>query len=160
GVKRFWYRKAEFVDDGINFSPTFNDPLSDACLPAEQLSAFGIVGFLDQAHARPGHMFGGPKTAAAVHLGCPALGVLDGGKSRVKVPPEVCKQIGNLLWRVCKDIYREEERRRKDANRQARADRRRERQEQDKYPDLSAAVFEVMPQAIEKASGKGFVRPG
>jgi hypothetical protein len=54
---------------------------------------------------------------------------------------------------VVKDLYHEELRRRKDAARQGRADRRRERAARPIEWSLTRAVFEVMPEAVRNAAG-------
>jgi hypothetical protein len=180
GLKRFWYRRvtgevnglpficeaalAETVQPGdfftgVNFSPTFEDPLANTLLPCPEFSADGVKGFLHAAHASP---ISGPwdespvRTAAAAHLVCPALEFLDRGKTRLKVPPAMAEQIAKALWHAVKDIYREAERRRKDAARAERAARERER-ESPQAPtwSLKAAVFAVLPEALAYATGDG-----
>jgi DNA topoisomerase VI subunit B len=180
GLKRFWYRRlagevngipficeaalAETIQEGslftgVNFSPTFEDPLANTLLPCPEFSAYGVKGFLHDAHASP---IAGPwdespvRTAAAVHLVCPALEFLDRGKTRLKVPATMAEQIAKALWHVVKDLYREAQRRRKDAARAERAARERER-EAPQAPtwSLKAAVFEVLPEALAYATGNG-----
>jgi hypothetical protein len=174
GVERFWYRKVTgqvegipFVFEaavaetgrrgrlfhGVNFSPTFDDPLADECLECDEFTAYGVEGFLANAHANPRARSAVP-TAAAVHLVWPAPEFLDKGKTRLKVPPAVREAIERTLWRVCKTLYREEERRKKDAARQEKADEKRERAEENagKLP-LTAAVPLVIEEAVEHATG-------
>ena len=55
---------------------------------------------------------------------------------------------------MSKDLYREGERRRKDAARQERADRGRERQARPQEWSLKDAVFHVMAQAVRDAAGE------
>jgi hypothetical protein len=71
GVKRHWYRKiADQVGDipfvfevlvaetenegdiyhGVNFSPSYDDPLGGNRLGGQEISAYGFRGFLDRAH--------------------------------------------------------------------------------------------------------------
>jgi hypothetical protein len=174
GVKRFWYKKvagavggipyvveaalAETANyghlyHGVNFSPTFGDPLAGTYLPGPEFSNYGVAGFLERGHAGPGDRYLRRKRAAAFHLVCPVLEVLDKGKSRVKVPAEIAEAAGKALWAVAKDLYREEERRRKDAARQERADRQRERAAAREEWNLRQAVFEVMPEAVKNSAG-------
>src|SRR5207248_1754283 len=72
GVRRWWYRReaallenVPFVFEtavaetdrpgalfhGVNFSPTFEDPLGGTPLHHQQVSAFGVSGFCQTAHA-------------------------------------------------------------------------------------------------------------
>lgn len=109
GVKRFWYAKDTGQDNGIpfvfeaavaeterpgsffpaiNFSPTFEDPLAGTHISTSKVSAFGIEGFLNRAHAAPTpDAFYGESlpVAVAVHLVCPVLAFLDRGKTRLKL---------------------------------------------------------------------------
>lgn len=168
GVKRWWYRKvagaaggvAYVVEvalaqterpgrafHGVNFSPTFDDPLAGAPLACPEFSAYGVDGFLDRGHAR------GARTAAAFHLVCPVVETLDKGKTRLKVPAEIAEAAGKALWSVARDLYREEERRKKDAARQERAERQRERTDRAEDWSLKRAVFQVIPQAVRDAAG-------
>jgi hypothetical protein len=176
GVKRWWYRKvadelhgipfvveaavAETVHTGmlwtgVNFSPTFEDPLAGTLLPGSQVVTYGLQNFLKSAHVVP---MPDPcdetptKTAVAVHLVCPVLEFLDRGKTRLKVPPAMAAAIAKALWPVVKDLYQEEERRRKDAARAERDARERER-EPSPRSSLKDAVFEVLPEAWQHATG-------
>src|SRR5205085_2671634 len=136
GVKRYWYKKCAvevagipFVVEvavaetkrrgrlfhGVNFSPTFGDPLAETKLPCEEFGAHGVGGFLERSWVLPGSSLLKTRTAAAFHLVSPALEFLDKGKTRLKVPLEVAEQIAaKALWPAVKDLFREEERRRKD----------------------------------------------
>jgi DNA topoisomerase VI subunit B len=175
GVRRWWYRRvsgtagdlpfvvevalAETRDPGrlfhaVNFSPTYDDPLAGTRLYDGELDAVGIAGFLGQAHALPYRSAGSPAhTAAAVHLICPALQFLDRGKTRLRIGPEMAEAVAKALWTVAKTMYREGERRKKDAARQERADRERERLARMGELSLKDAVFKVLPEAHAKASG-------
>jgi hypothetical protein len=174
GVKRFWYKKVADVVDGVcyvveaalaetvkpghlfhgvNFSPTFDDPLASTHLPGPEFSSYGVDGFLESGHASPSNEYSRRQRAAAFHLVCPVLETLDKGKTRVKVPAEIAAAAGKVLWSVARDLYREEERRRKDAARQERADRERERAATREECSLRQAVFEVIPEAVKNSAG-------
>jgi hypothetical protein len=183
GVKRWWYRKvadeldsipfvvevavAETVREGmlwtgVNFSPTFEDPLAGTLLPGPKVSAYGVRNFLKSAHVIP---IRDPwdetptRTAVAVHLACPVLEFLDRGKTRLKVPPAMAGQIAKALWAVVKDLYQEEERRRKDAARAERAVRERARETRQAITwTRKDAVFEVLPEALAFATGNSEYR--
>jgi hypothetical protein len=171
GVKRWWYKKVAGAVAGVpyvievalaetakpgrlfhgaNFSPTFDDPLIGTVIPGPEFTSFGLAGFLECGHARPG---GATRTAAAFHLICPVLETLDKGKTRLMVPRPIGEAAGKALWSVVKDLYREEERRRKDAARQARADRAHERAAENIW-NLKSAVFAVIPEAVRAAAGE------
>ncbi len=176
GVKRWWYRKvageldgipfvveaavaetvrAGMLWTGVNFSPTFEDPLAGTLLPGPKVVAYGLQNLLKSAHVVP---LPDPfdetptQTAVAVHLVCPALEFLDRGKTRLKVPPAMAADITKALWPVVKDLYQEEERRRKDAARAERDARERERAPSPRW-SLIDAVFKVLPEAWQHATG-------
>jgi DNA topoisomerase VI subunit B len=175
GVQRFWYRRAEGLIGGVpfifeaaiahthrpgqffhavNFSPTFADPLADTYLTSPEFMAYGVGSFLESGHVQPHRQRGsGPHVAAAVHLVCPSLDFLDQGKTRLKIPRAMAKAIGQALWRVSKELYREEERRRKNAARQARADRESERAQRPPKGELKRAVATVLVEALAEATG-------
>jgi DNA topoisomerase VI subunit B len=174
-VKRYWYKKCNIEVAGIpyvaevaiaetkrpgqlfhavNFSPTFDDPLAVTNLPCEEFTAYGVGNFLQRAHASPNHPFLATRIAAAFHLVSPALEFLDKGKTRLKVPPQVAQQIAaKALWPAAKELFREEERRRKDAAAQERKDRQRERNVSGKKESLKSLCFRFMRQAVEAAAG-------
>jgi hypothetical protein len=183
GVKRWWYRKvadvlagipfvvevavAETVSEGmlwtgINFSPTFEDPLAGTPLLGPKTMDLGVRNFLKSVHVVPlqdaGDVTPTP-TAVAVHLVCPVLEFLDRGKTRLKVPLAMASQIAKTLWACVKDLYQEAEQRRKNAARAERNARARERQTLHAPPwTLKDAVFEVLPEAWRHASGGGQYR--
>jgi hypothetical protein len=183
GVTRWWYRRIPGLAGdipfsvevalaetrrtgrlftGINFSPTFGDPFSDALLKAHidgnELASYGVNSLLGRCHAHPvpqsDEDMALPNFAVAAHLVCPALEFLDKGKTRLKVPPPIGIAVGKAVAAVAKDVYQEEERRRKDANRQRRAEVRAANAGKD-GPSLKAAVFQVMQEAWDRATGGG-----
>lgn len=179
GVKRYWYKRTvvdvagiPFVLEvglaetqrpgslftGVNFSPTFEDPLGSTYLPGPEFGAWGVGGFLSRAGCHPvpswewdrqGHV------AVAFHLVSPALDFLDRGKTRLKVPEEVARGAAAVLWSACKAIYAEEKRRERDAARAERAARESEKALRRREWTLRDAVFEVLPEALERATGGG-----
>jgi hypothetical protein len=177
GEKRWWYKRVDGTAGGlpfvvevalaeteepghlfhaVNFSPTFTDPLAATRLYVDEVSGFGIAGFLGDAHALPGPDQEGVNTAAAVHLTCPAPQFLDRGKAKLSIPPEMAKAVAGALWSAVKTMYKEGERRKKDAARQEKADRERERQAREDELTLTEAVDLVLPEAHAKASGGEF----
>lgn len=178
-VKRWWYKKVEGEADGIpfafevalaetaqpgaffsgvNFSPTFQDPFAATPFTCAEVYGYGARGFLVAGHASPtphDSMAQHAHTSAAVHLVCPALEFLDRGKTQVKVPRAMADTITGALWRVVKDLHREEERRRKDAARAERRAAERDRAPSADHWTLKEAVFAVLPAAHAKASGDG-----
>jgi hypothetical protein len=174
GVERFWYHKGQGSIDGlpfvfeaavavtrrpgrlfhgVDFSPTFGDPLAETHLYGKEFSAWGPSNFLEQGHVHPERPNAPQETAVAIHLICPALEFLDRGKSRLTVPEAMRQKIQEVLWKVVKDLYREEERRRKDAARQERADRDRAQAGKAKRMDLTKALRLVMKDAVQEATG-------
>jgi DNA topoisomerase VI subunit B len=177
GVRRWWYKKVDghtggvpyvvevalAVTDrppgrafhGVNFSPTFEDPLASTWLAGPEFGANGVSGFVTHAvGARDGNALG-PRVASAFHLACPALEFLDKGKTRLKIPEAIRLAVIRALWACARELYREAERRRKDAARQERADRRIELAARQSKPNwtLKDAVFHVMREAVQAAAG-------
>jgi hypothetical protein len=174
GVKRFWYAKVVIEIDnipyafevalaqtrkpgrffhGLNFSPSFEDPFAGTSLSWEDIAASGAGSFLLRTHTCPD---GYKACAAAIHLTTPNLIVLDKGKTRVKIPGALAEKIARALWLVTKTIYKEEERRKKDAARQERADRQADvRRDTANARNLPLAEFmdKVMPAALAHATG-------
>jgi transposase len=140
GVRRWWYHKETgeangipFVFEtavaeterpgrlfhGVNYSPTFDDPLASTCLACGEFTTYGVEGFLVRGHVLCEAGEGPRNRAAAVHLVWPAPEFLDKGKTRLKVSDVIAEAVAAALWKVVKELYKEEERRKKDA---ARAD--------------------------------------
>ncbi|KUK32064.1 MAG: ATP-binding region ATPase domain protein [Thermoanaerobacterales bacterium 50_218] len=177
GVKRFWYKRmtcdvggVPFVLEaalaeteregslflGINFSPTFEDPLASTFLQGPEFGSYGVAGFLSRARCHPLPSWEWERrshVAAAFHLVSPTLNFLDRAKTRLKVPAEVAETAGRVLWSVCKTIYKEEKRRERDAARAEKAEREREKALRRLERTLKDAVFHVLPEALEKATG-------
>ena len=124
GLTRFWYAKhlgeseglpfvlevalahTEAEDEhryfGLNFSPTFGDPLSDAHLElADDLSGWGgVTSVLDQAHVEDfPHAF-------ALHLTSPAFTFRDRGKSTIAIGEALRSALSKALWTVLKDAFK------------------------------------------------------
>jgi DNA topoisomerase VI subunit B len=106
GVERFWYKRKALdhhgipwalevavaetsgpgaVLHGVNYSPTFPDPLTRTVLDAGEISSAGADSFLRRCDAYPDpsndHL-----RAAVVHVICPAAEFLDKGKASLEVP--------------------------------------------------------------------------
>jgi DNA topoisomerase VI subunit B len=177
-AERFWYRSAESAVEGIpfivevalaetaipaepqwgiNFSPTFDDPLAGTRLAAPDgtIVAEGWGGFLRQAHVLPEGVWddtAATATAAAIHLVCPALTFLDRAKTRLAIPEAMAAAIGDVLWQAAKPLYREGEQRKRDA---ARAERSALQRHRTATVDMKEAVFLVLSKGWELASGNG-----
>jgi len=179
GVKRHWYKKvADQIGDipfvfevlvaeterdgdlyhGVNFSPTYDDPLSGNSLRSPEFYARSFRDFLCNGHASPidSDEYGSPRTAAAIHLVCPALEFLDRGKTRVKIPSSMAEAISKALWGAVKTFYKEGEARRRDAAKAQRATYNRlVEQHRNNEWSQKDAVFQVLPKAIANATGDG-----
>ena len=74
---------------GINFSPTFGDPLEGTTLAGPEFKAHGIKGFLSAAYALPETETAWYRTPASVavaaHIITPAPQFLDRGKTRLEM---------------------------------------------------------------------------
>jgi hypothetical protein len=179
GVKRHWYKKvADQVGDipfvfevlvaeterdgalyhGVNFSPTYDDPLSGNHLRGLEFYSDSFRDFLNNGHASPidSDEYGAPRTAAVIHLVCPALEFLDRGKTRLKIPAPMAEAISKALWGAVKTFYKEGEARRRDAAKAQRATYNRSvEQHRNREWSQKNAVFQVLPEAIANATGNG-----
>jgi hypothetical protein len=184
GVKRHWYKRLSLELDGIpylvevmvaetekpgalyhglNFSPSFGDPIfidgaKDKPIPAPKFSGgYSLSGYLKNANCMPceGDYYYGAHTAVVFHMVSPGIEFLDRGKTRLKLPSAVKEMIGSALWLPCKTIYEEGERREKDAARQEKRDKERERERSREPNSLKDIVFYVLPEALAKATGGG-----
>jgi hypothetical protein len=189
GVKRFWYGTSDGMEEGlpfvvevavaetleegeiwtgVNFSPTFDDPLSQALLSNTKIHAYGLRNFLAETAARPQAEWwdgaaGQPAQcrAVAVHLICPAFTFLDRAKTRLQLPRWMADHVAKALWTATRDLYKEKEAREKDAAKQARAEEARAKAEAaDAPPKITqkAAVFTVMQEAWEHVTGNGMYK--
>lgn len=177
GVKRFWYKREVVELDGVphvveaavaetlrpgalftglNFSPTFEDPLASVELSAGDICEWGIEGFCRRAGCHPEdvEVEGRGPVAVAFHLVSPAVDFLDRAKTRLVVPPEVAECAARVLWQVCKTIHVEQKRRERAAARTERVAREREKARV-RGRTLRDAVFEVLPEAMRLATGDG-----
>jgi DNA topoisomerase VI subunit B len=148
---------------GVNYSPTFGDPLGGKLLKTPEGYAYGLEGLLTDLHVIPwesvwapyGPADEQPHTAVAVHLISPVVSYQDLGKSRVDtrgmLPLPGQKTIEAALWDAAKPLYKEEKRRRKQASRPARG----AEPSGEKQPDLKEASFRVMEDAVRHVSGDG-----
>jgi hypothetical protein len=80
---------------GVNYSPTFDDPLEDVRFVApKRYEAEGVDGFLDSGFAHPEYPHddepgaGHPNTVAAVHMITPAPLFKERGKTRLDIGEE------------------------------------------------------------------------
>jgi hypothetical protein len=171
GVERFWYAKrledsgpyvlevalAETKEErgarhhyfGLNFSPTFGDPLKKYSFEWDENSEMeswgGLDGLLSQAHAGQfPHVF-------AFHLTAPSFAFGDYSKSTIELDPEMRRAVAGALADVLKVFRREGERNRRDANRALRAERDREKEQRAAEWNVKDAVFAVLKEAHAKA---------
>ncbi|MDQ1306116.1 MAG: hypothetical protein QG671_1948 [Actinomycetota bacterium] len=170
GVRRFWYRQAALTHAGIpwvievavadtehpggvwfgcNHSPSFADPLGKTSLHTDGIHTTGSASFLSTAGITRA------AGAAVVHVICAASEFTDKGKVALVVPETVAQAAADALAGATKVIRREQEQRRKDATRAARAQRRArenaQRAERTRRVTLKDAVFDVLPTAKARA---------
>jgi hypothetical protein len=141
---------------GINFSPTYDDPLATVPLTVPSFGSrrYGLKGLLKAAHALPDDVGDGDSThtATVVHLVCPALDFLDRAKTRLSVSDEFAEPIARVVWGACKTLYKDGERRRKDAARAARVQQAWETQSSATCT-LKEAVFAVLQASVDHVTG-------
>jgi hypothetical protein len=178
GIKagRFFYKPSKCVVDGIpyiieaacaevnadrgemfhilNFSPTYDDPLSDRQLTAEKVSRRGFHNFMSECYADPQADDYEPakrNVAIALHIVSPGFTFLDRGKTHIDLPDEVASEVAECLWAVGKSFYEEGKRLERNAAREYKRRDKQEREEnqedEDDNDDLKTAVYAVLPQA-------------
>jgi hypothetical protein len=144
---------------GVNYSPAFGDPFANNPLKTKDVTAFSLNDLLEKLHARPYEhpwsVEGDRLLAVAAHLIWPGVEVLDRGKSWLEIPPAMAEKIADATWKAAKDLYQEEEARKKDAARAERAERARRRQQAAQECNVKDAVFAVLPEAVEKGTEGG-----
>lgn len=180
GIKndRFWYKRCSAISNGIpfifeiavarvdnglesfhgvNFSPTFDDPLTGTHLSCTEIESHGTREFLRQCYADPilNWNHSNEHTAAAIHLVCPALQFMDRGKSRLQISHKMASEISETMWKALKVLYHEGKRREKDAARSERREQEKGQPRKLQGCSMKEAVFEVLPAAVKKATGGG-----
>jgi hypothetical protein len=151
------------VFTGVNFSPTFDDPLQDERFRAhdrnQTVEAVGVDGFLEDCFAHPIWDHDDdpdpPYTAAAAHIITPAPLFLDYGKTRLEgfSSREVRRDIAKAMFSQLKPYLKEGKRRIKNR-------RSRERQEDkanraEKQMSLKDATWVVLEDAWRHTTGNG-----
>ncbi len=146
---------------GVNFSPTFDDPLEDERFRNHGgLDAEGIEAVLEDCYAHPLYDElddpAPPTTAVAVHVITPAPLFLDQGKTRLEGfgDIEVRREIAAAMFFVLKPYYKEGKRR---AKRQRAAERSSATKKKDgeKQLSLKEATAKVIKDAWRHTTGGG-----
>jgi hypothetical protein len=170
GVHRYWYKFATVTEAGVpwvievmvadtmnpggvwfatNHAPAFGDPLGRVELRASDIRTTGAQAFL----ARAG--INADCRAAVVHVICAATQFVDKGKVALVVPRTVAEAAAGALDAATKVVRREDQQRRKDADKADRAERQARdnarRCERAQQPTLKDAVFTVLPEAKRRA---------
>jgi hypothetical protein len=128
----FEFALAEVDDEGrlfagVNFSPTFADPLSDVFFRGGEYTSMGVENFLYEGFVHPVHCRhqdpDPPWTAAAMHIITPAPLFLDRGKTRLEgfSHPDVGGEIARAMFSLIKPYYKEGKRRVKNRTARERA---------------------------------------
>jgi hypothetical protein len=143
---------------GVNFSPTFDDPLEDQRFgKAGGFDARGIEAVLEACFAHPteDHL-DDPEpitTAVAAHVNSPAPLFLDHGKTRLQGfdSEQVRSDIAAAMFSVLKPYLKEGKKRVKTQ----RATERAANKKGEPQPSLKEAAFQVMEDAWRHVSGDG-----
>jgi len=138
------------VFEGVNFSPTFGDPLAQTLLQTDTIAAYGLLNFLDECEADPRtYRYHG----VVFHLTCPALEFLDRGKTSLRLQDTIVDAVTRVAWKVGKVLYRDAKRRQRDTVRAERADSQRRSSGRPSALTLKEVVFAVLPAAAQAAGG-------
>jgi hypothetical protein len=144
---------------GVNFSPTFDDPLQNERFRKEgAFDAEGIEAVLEACFAHPLHDHdedpAPTTTAVAAHIITPASLFLDQGKTRLEGfdSEEVRREIAAAMFSVLKPYLKEGKKRVRTKRSTERAARNKRGEAQ---PSLKDATFEVMEDAWKHVTGDG-----
>jgi hypothetical protein len=138
---------------GVNYSPTYSDPLAGTWLEGHDDSFTGVESVLGEANAYPDED-NDYRRACVLHIVSPALEFTDKGKTRLNPPEPVVEAIGTMLRSATKDLFKE----RKRDQRAAAAGERRRRVKGDDHVTLKVACFNVMEESTAAVSGDGALR--
>ena len=144
---------------GVNFSPTFGDPLSEVQFAVAEYAEKGVQGFLLHGYAMPGYYLprdpDPPRTAAALHVITPAPLFLDQGKTQLEgfSDSKVGRDLAKAMFSQVKPYYKAGERRVKSKRSRERSERRSEQGGSE--VSFKEAIYASMEQAIFDASSGG-----
>ncbi len=150
---------------GVNFSPTYSDPLSGVALPVPRgrgrrgwvRDARGIGGFLAAREVLTD--LGPLPYRVAVHIVSPLVRWAEWGKSKADLPAEVREQLVTALRLSTEELSREAKAAERDAHakerHRERAMAKAEKAQRAKEATLAEAVATVLPDAYEEATGGG-----
>ena len=168
----FEFAIAEVEGDGdlftaVNYSPTFDDPLSGVYFSSPKISATGIEEFLNDSFAHPNHIGTywddddpePPNTAVAGHVITPAPFFLDQGKTRLEgFTGDEGDAIGKAMFSRVKPYLTEGRRRVKGQRTQERAEKVSSAGE--KEMSLKDATAAVLEEAWRHTTGGGVLPVG
>jgi hypothetical protein len=137
---------------GVNYSPTYEDPLARDWLEGHDDFATGTESVLQQADAFPSENNDWHR-ACVLHIVSPALEFTDKGKTHLNPPEPVVQAIAAVLRAATKDLFKARKRRER-----SRAAAERIRPVKDERMTLKAACFEVMEESVAAVSGDGALR--
>jgi len=143
----------------VNYSPTFDDPLSGVRLTSPKISSKGIEAFLTEGFAHPNysnHMDpAAPNTAVAIHIITPASLFMDQGKTRLEGFTNDLDgpAIATAMFSKIKPYYAEGKRRVKGQRAQERAQNVSSAGE--KEMSLKDATAAVLEEAWKHTTGNG-----
>jgi len=134
---------------GVNYSPTYSDPLAGQWLEGHGDSFSGVESVLSEADALPA-LENDYQRACALHIISPALEFTDKGKTHLNPPEPVVEAIEAML-RSTKDLFKAHKR----TERAVAAELRRSWQPVKDQEALLPIVAEVMDEAVAAASDNG-----
>lgn len=141
---------------GLNFAPALGDPFAYVDLPAtyrkKDRSGYGVKG-LAQAFGLNDYSYIG--CHLVLHIVHPALSFRDRGKSQIVADDELRKAVGEAVGHVLKEHCALQEKSNREEEAEERARRQREKIARSYIPSIKEAVFLVLREAADKASGGG-----
>lgn len=150
---------------GLNFTPTYDDPFKNtriyliATKKHPLFSGYGLSELLSDLKITSGDNF-----ILVLHLAYPTLEFSERAKSTV-ILPSTCSAdddfksiswaIGEAVYACCREFYEHKKREEKDVAKERRKREQKQKEEKATKVNLKDAVFNVLPEAIRKASGNG-----
>lgn len=142
---------------GLNYSPTFSDPLAGTMLHVFRngktiVIPYGLNGMVQACYADPHHISPANKqnVVTALHIVSPGLGsyFIDRGKTNLRLPKDVAAVVTDTLWAVLKTFYEQGKRIERDAVKEQRRiekeEARLEREERGETDAMNEAVDTVL----------------
>ncbi len=134
-----------FIHAGVNFAKSFGDPIPEI-FDCGQFQSYGLRGLKNNLN-------NDDQLAIAFHLVSPSLSFQDRGKTRLFLGNNLRSEVGSMIWDCSKDFYNEKKRHDRNEKSAIRAEENRAERNKESQGSLKEIVFNVLPEAIQTATG-------